>query len=343
MRENVYPPFMVLLIVVLVMSLAMPACSPRNRGYADGAADIPAADPDPGISLEDEVDFAYGTSRTWDDESNVARVGARRTLEDLGYSVGFRGRWLEHPESGFRFRPKLLDYETLDDGRVQTVSVIQSVHQTLVPDGVFEYQHSTGDTLEDSIQEGYERWAQMDLVVLLDALREEPEECTILKMSFPAKEDAPALQRRMVLGPVEHMAAKVSSQVDSEGSDEGDQDEHEPFCSCCFLMQNFEAFDLLVESDEFCGIRFYAMRDSNGEAMADCRVNGEDYEEGAASLRKYVQKWPGRGFEARKQYVVLQSVEASDDASPEETQTEQSGPAAPDDDASKTEDEEGPQ
>ena len=36
--------------------------------------------------------------------------------------------------------------------------------------------------------------------------------------------------------------------------------------------------------------------------------NGEDYEEGAAVLREYVQKWPQRGLEARKQYVVLHTV-----------------------------------
>jgi hypothetical protein len=68
------------------------------------------------------------------------------------------------------------------------------------------------------------------------------------------------------------------------------------------------AFQALLETDDFYGIRFYAMRDADGNPQADCRVNGEDWEPGAAALREYVAKWPERGFEFRKQYVVLQTV-----------------------------------
>jgi hypothetical protein len=41
--------------------------------------------------------------------------------------------------------------------------------------------------------------------------------------------------------------------------------------------------------------------------QADCRVNGEDWSAGAEALRAYVTRWPDRGFEFRKQYVVIQS------------------------------------
>jgi hypothetical protein len=38
-------------------------------------------------------------------------------------------------------------------------------------------------------------------------------------------------------------------------------------------------------------------------------VNGEDFEPGRAALAKWVEKWPSRGFEFRKQYVILQTVD----------------------------------
>ena len=59
--------------------------------------------------------------------------------------------------------------------------------------------------------------------------------------------------------------------------------------------------------DRFYGIRFFAARDKNGAATADCRVNGEDWEDGKAGLREYVKTWPDRGVEFRKQYIIIQS------------------------------------
>ena len=50
------------------------------------------------------------------------------------------------------------------------------------------------------------------------------------------------------------------------------------------------------------------MRDGKGKAQADCRVNGSDWEKGAEALRHYVATWPEAGFEMRKQYVVLHTI-----------------------------------
>jgi hypothetical protein len=52
------------------------------------------------------------------------------------------------------------------------------------------------------------------------------------------------------------------------------------------------------------------MRDQNRAAIADCRVNGEPFEEGKQALRRYVETWPDAGFEWRKQYVILQTFSA---------------------------------
>jgi hypothetical protein len=38
-------------------------------------------------------------------------------------------------------------------------------------------------------------------------------------------------------------------------------------------------------------------------------VNGEDFEKGAQALRDHGATWPAAGYEFRKQYVVLQSIE----------------------------------
>jgi hypothetical protein len=68
-------------------------------------------------------------------------------------------------------------------------------------------------------------------------------------------------------------------------------------------------FKDFIQRDEFFGLRLFAVRNPDGTAQADCRVNGEEWEPGKAALREYVQTWPDAGMEFRKQYVVLQTVE----------------------------------
>src|SRR5690348_11923615 len=80
------------------------------------------------------------------------------------------------------------------------------------------------------------------------------------------------------------------------------------FCPCCFLTNSMETFKGMLEGEGFFAIRFYAVRDAEGQAQADCRVNGEDFEAGKQALLKYVEKWPAAGFEFRKQYVIIQDA-----------------------------------
>jgi hypothetical protein len=90
-----------------------------------------------------------------------------------------------------------------------------------------------------------------------------------------------------------------------------DDPEGHPFCPCCLLTNSFEAFRSLIEDDGFYGLRLFAARGGDDKPMADCRVNGDDWEEGAQALRAYANLWRPAGIEFRKQYVVLQSVEPS--------------------------------
>ena len=228
---------------------------------------------------------------------------AARVLTERGHKVVPHDSWLELAPSGLILQPLLVDLIPAEEGGVKTTTTIDVWHPRLIPSGLFEYQHAAADTLEKALSEGFEGWEAVDLPVLLDALRPRAETCGALEMTFPAKEGRPGLTRRAVLGPVAHFAKEASAR---ESGAAGEEDH--AFCSCCFVTQNYEAFRSQLESDECVGIRFYAARYADGSPKADCRINGEDHEPGMASLRDYVARWPGSGFEFRKQYVLIHTI-----------------------------------
>jgi hypothetical protein len=208
--------------------------------------------------------------------------------------------WLELPESGFVILPQIAGVDAMPQGGVHSVTTIQVHHPTLTPDGVFEYQHSWGDTVTEAMARGFDQWFQVDFVAFEDALLPQPKTCMTMEMSFPATEGKPEYCRRAVLGPVAHFKANQASQVEGE--------EH-PFCPCCFFTSTFMAYKELIESPGFFALRFFAARGADGEPEADCRVNGDDWPAGMAALREYVTKWPGTGYEFRKQSVLLQTID----------------------------------
>jgi hypothetical protein len=71
-----------------------------------------------------------------------------------------------------------------------------------------------------------------------------------------------------------------------------------------------------VKDTKFAGIRYFVMRDQEGVYSADFRINGLDFDPGKAALIEYAKKWPGSGFQFRKQYVVVHdfSVTCSSEA-----------------------------
>jgi len=252
--------------------------------------------------------------RSWTETYDMITL-ATSVLKAQGASVQREKTWLVHRNSGFVLLPRLVSLQPLEKGGVRTTTTIQVNHPALVPDGLFEYQHSTGDTVADSLRKGIEQWAQVDFVPLLEALQAKPESCTTLNMTFPAKEDRPVLFRRAVLGPVMHFMEQPPAQekkplLGNQDENEGKCDRHD-FCPCCLVTNSFDAFKELMEDNHFYGLRLFAARDGEGTAQADCRLNGEDWEKGAQALREYAKTWPDTGYEFRKQYVVLQSVESS--------------------------------
>jgi hypothetical protein len=229
---------------------------------------------------------------------------AAGVLEQRGHSVIRHESWLEYRGTDFVFSPRLIEVHPLKDGGVHSVTTITTIHHTLAPNGIFEYQHATGDSLSDAVCRGFEEWTKLDLVALLDSERGKAEHCLAFEMELPPRDDRGPLRRRALLGPVMHYVQHPADAATKGGANE----EEHPFCPCCLLTNTFEAFRPVVDADGFFGIRLVALRNENGSPQADCRVNGQDWEAGGRALCDYVERWPQRGYELRKQYVVVQTV-----------------------------------
>jgi hypothetical protein len=260
----------------------------------------------PGKTLAGRLELT-NSQRSWTESFHLISI-AGGVLRARGHEVVEHATWLEFRPSGFILQPLLVEIHLLEKGGMQTLTTIDTWHPELIKAGLFEYQHSTGDDVVESLTRGFEGWESVDLPVLLDSLRQKPERCTLWEMTFPAKDGAPARTRRAVLGNVAYFAEHPPAAV-ATTCDEGAQGECEhPFCNCCSLTRNFEALRSQIEADGCFGIRFYAMRDKDGKPGADCRINGEDHGAGMEALRSYVATWPGTGFQFRKQYVFLHTV-----------------------------------
>lgn len=230
----------------------------------------------------------------------IADVAAA-ALTEQGHALERRTNDLDLCGTGYLLMPRLLNVEEKDDGGFQTSSIVRFTHPDLFPDGAFEYQHATGDTLTESLKSGFSQWARMDFPTLLDTLSDAPRASSFMEMAWPAPDGRGELKRRLVLGPTGHLAQRPDAVT------EGEEPEH-PFCPCCLTTNCLDAFQEYLQSDRTYGLRLYAARMANGEVSADCRINGEEFEAGKAALRKYAATWPDRGLELRKQYVVIRSI-----------------------------------
>lgn len=263
-----------------------------------------------GIRLEQAKTIArHGSSvraafanadRSWTEEADLVAI-LSKVLTDAGLAATRAGDRLEMT-SGLVLRPQFDNLVPIHPAGARTSTSIAFRHPRFGGADLFEYQHASGDSIEKAFTEGFASWVQIDLPAIQDALLDTPTASTVVAMTFPSggARTIP-LHRRAVLGPPARLVASV---------EKADDDEH-PFCPCCLLTSAMDAFKPLLEGDALYGLRLFAMRDANGMASADCRVNGQDFEPGRAALCKYVGTWPGRGFEFRKQYVIMQTVPAT--------------------------------
>lgn len=208
------------------------------------------------------------------------------------------------PDAGLQIVPRGWEIAQINN-RTRTVTTINAIDTRHFPKGLIEFQHGLGDTLAESLRYGFEQWLRIDFPVLASVAQGEMMSCSAMEIELPESATSPARRRRIALGPPAQFTAKP---IPEPRGTEGEESSAHDFCPCCLTTNSFDAFKPLLESNETFGVRLYAARDDNGEASADCRVNGEDFTPGAEALRAYAANWPDRGFEFRKQYVIYYSL-----------------------------------
>jgi hypothetical protein len=252
----------------------------------------------PGVLPRGEVQISGAVSRR---EAFDAVAALERALARRGQQAIRDGDALQLEDAQLTLLALVAKVEARPDGGASTATTVEVFHPCRFPGGAFEYQHSTGKTVDESIEAGFDQWAQVDLAPLLDSLVAKPRVCPTLVMEFPANANEPPRRRRVVLGPVRCMQQRPRA-ADGEGQC------HEPCCPCCLITNSLRAFDDLLRSDATFAIRLFAARAADGSASADCRVNGRDHEAGMSALREYARRWPDAGIEYRKQYAVVHTL-----------------------------------
>lgn len=279
--------------------VAVPPASSESAGAPPAAPQAgPGSPAAPGSMYPDfgvRAKMAFANAgRTWDEQVDLIEL-AGNALREEGQQVVCHNDWIELRESGMILRPRLRAFQPMHPQGAQTTTTIALSHPRFGEKGIYEYQHSTGQSTADALGKGFQQWCKVDLAVLLDALQGKPKACMVMQADFPAEGRRAARTRRGVMGPVAHLRQRPEP-----------QGEEHPFCACCFFTRTMPAFKRFFEDDGFYALRFFGMRDQDGQVHADCRVNGDEFEDGKDAIRQYVQSWPDFGFEFRKQYVVFQ-------------------------------------
>lgn len=205
-------------------------------------------------------------------------------------------------DSGLRLSPHPVGAEPRDNGGWQTSTVIEARHPQLFAEGLFEYQHAAGDSQQEAALSGFENWVRVDLATLQAAIgADDAPGLQMLTLRYGAEETGTPLARAVVLGPLAHYRTEPAD--DATACSEDDHGS----CPCCLFTQSLDAFNDLLKTRQFLGIRLFASRDAHGQCEADCRVNGHDFPAALPLLRAYAARWPQAGLEFRKQYVVVRT------------------------------------
>ena len=241
----------------------------------------------PGVGVDGKCAFTNGID-TWEENFNL--------LDNLK-SV-FDNNKIQYSSTGdfiivdtIFFKPEIVGIQPLENRDVRTITIISYFHQNLITSGSFEFQHSVGSNINESVNKGFNDWFLYDFPVIIESILEKQKHCTTMLLKFENR------SRKIFLGPVMHLRKNKNNE----------KEEH-PFCQCCFITNNFQNFEKYLKDSNFYGIRMYSFRDQDGQINADCRINGFDHELGKKSLIEYVKTWPDLGFEVRKQYVVLKNA-----------------------------------
>lgn len=261
-------------------------------------ASLSASKGNPGVGSAGTVELSNG-NREWTEELDLFALAATALMK-FDHAVKPGDGCIIHQDTGLFILPQIVNFHILDDSSVRAATTIEIHHPSWgEQSGIFEYQHTAGSSLNEAILNGFEQWTQTDFVAILDSLQTHPASCMMMQMELPSHGDVSARNRRIILGPVMHYTSRPAANTAT--------DEEHAFCPCCLFTNSLTAFQDLLESDRLYGIRLYASRDADGICQADCRVNGEDWPTGVQPLTQYAERWPDRGLEFRKQYVIIQN------------------------------------
>lgn len=212
-------------------------------------------------------------------------------LLSYGFVTNRIENWLVHEETGFLFAPELLYIEP-SENNVSTGSVVHSYHADLFPDAIFEYQYySFENDAVQSLTEGFKLWIETDLLLLMNALKQDNHD--FMTMTIDKEDGKPT---KLLFGDVAQMG-------NSNHSDSHDED---GFCPCCLFTNSIDAFQPLLNDNKNHAIRLFAYKNTEkGDIDADCRVNGEEFEEAKPALINYAKTWQGKDMIFRKQYMLI--------------------------------------
>jgi hypothetical protein len=300
--------------------------APKDQRTNRPATDLPLVQPKAAPSPEpvgkgSQLRVAFSSAkRSWEEEIDLV-TRLMEVLSEHGVETVRESNTLTCSKTGLAFTPEIASFQPLENGAgTNAATIITVTHPEAILNPIFEWQHSSASTMQEGIAQGFDQWCRLDLPVLQDALREKLETCTSLQFDFPDR----VLARRVVLGGIMGAGGRPRDLTPTTkvADDRDHEDSAHEFCPCCLFTKNSDAFQELLTGTGLHAIRIFAMRDAQGQVNADCRVNGEDFPAGKASLIEYAKTWPDYGFEFRKQYVLIQdfpkpSKESGDTTVPE--------------------------
>lgn len=258
--------------------------------------------PGQGVKLSLKLQTENGDEH--EEEAILANLLQQKLSEGGWQTECLNGGWLYQADTGYYLLPLILDVAVNEEGYIQTATTLQINHTELFPNGIFEFQYAFGgrETLAEALLSGFDIWLKTDWETLLDAAR--PHQAQHLHLALDDEETG---QKRLVLmGSVGFYPPIPETETPSVPQTNDACETHDEFCECCLFTQSLSAFAPLIQSQENYAIRIFVSRNEEG-VEADCRVNGEDWQDAVEALCNYAKTWKGEHATFRKQYIIIRN------------------------------------
>ncbi|WP_304333940.1 DUF6348 family protein [Conchiformibius steedae] len=259
--------------------------------------------PGQGIKLALKLQDANGNES--EEEAVLADILQQKLSENGWQTENLDGGWLYQADTGYYLLPLILDVAVNEDGYIQTATTLQINHPELFPNGIFEFQYTFGrcDTLTEALLSGFDIWLKTDWETLSDAAH--PHQAQHLHLALDDQDSG--LKRLVLMGSVGFYPPVPETDTPSPPTTDQTGEAHDEFCECCLFTQSLSAFAPLIQSSDNYAIRIFVSRNADGLIEADCRVNGEDWQEATEALCNYAKTWTGEHTTFRKQYIIIRN------------------------------------